>query len=155
MRSCLFLFLLFLQFGTLGQLPAAGPAYELYGTASFYADRFEGRKTASGQIFRQKNYTAAHKSLPLGTRVKVTNRENGACIEVVVNDRMSKRSPHIIDLSKAGARDLGILRTGFALVSVEVIATLPLATDSTLLGEAMRDTLPTPQSASGRPNQKP
>lgn len=145
MRICFVLFLLFLQLPLPAQVqPVPGTAFELYGTASYYADRFEGRRTASGQIFRQKKYTAAHKSLPLGTRVKVTNRENGQCIEVVVNDRMSKRSPHIIDLSKAGARDLGILRTGFGLVSIEVIATLPLATDSSVLGDPLYDSLPKP-----------
>ncbi len=145
MRICFVLFLLFLQLPVSGQVqPAQGVAFELYGTASYYADRFEGRRTASGQIFRQKKYTAAHKSLPLGTRVKVTNRENGQCIEVVINDRMSKRSPHIIDLSKAGARDLGIIRTGFGLVSIEVIATLPLATDSSIIGEPLYDSLPKP-----------
>lgn len=142
MRICFVLFLLFLQLPVSGQVqPTQGVAFELYGTASYYADRFEGRRTASGQIFRQKKYTAAHKSLPLGTRVKVTNRENGQCIEVVINDRMSKRSPHIIDLSKAGARDLGIIRTGFGLVSIEVIATLPLATDSSIIGEPLYDSL--------------
>jgi rare lipoprotein A len=145
MRIYFVLFLLFLQLHLPAQVqPVQGTAFELYGTASYYADRFEGRRTASGQIFRQKKYTAAHKSLPLGTRVKVTNRENGQCIEVVVNDRMSKRSPHIIDLSKVGARDLGILRTGFGLVSIEVIATLPLAIDSSVLGEPLYDSLPKP-----------
>lgn len=145
MRICFVLFLLFVQLPKVAQLqPLPGASFELYGTASYYADRFEGRRTASGQIFRQKKYTAAHKSLPLGTRVKVTNRENGQCIEVLINDRMSKRSPHIIDLSKAGAKDLGILRTGFALVSIEVIANLPLAIDSSVLGEPLFDSLAKP-----------
>lgn len=145
MRICFVLFLLFAHLLLPAQVqPTPGNSFELYGTASYYADRFEGRRTANGQVFRQKNYTAAHKSLPLGTRVKVTNRENGQCVEVIINDRMSKRSPHIIDLSKAGARDLGILRTGFGVVSIEVIAHLPLATDSSVLGQPLDDSLPKP-----------
>ncbi|MBA4303705.1 MAG: septal ring lytic transglycosylase RlpA family lipoprotein [Sphingobacteriaceae bacterium] len=113
-----------IHLGAKGQL-AETPKNQWYGTASYYAARFEGRKTASGAVFRQDSLTAAHKSLPLGTRVKVTNRENQQCIEVIINDRMSKRSPHLIDLSKAGARELGFIRQGFALVSIEVISTLP------------------------------
>ncbi len=145
MRICFVLFLLFAHLLLPAQVqPIPGNSFELYGTASYYADKFEGRRTANGQVFRQKNYTAAHKSLPLGTRVKVTNRENGQCVEVIINDRMSKRSPHIIDLSKAGARDLGILRTGFGVVSIEVIAHLPLATDSSVLGQPLDDSLPIP-----------
>lgn len=101
-------------------------ADQLYGTASFYHDKFEGRRTASGAVFRQDSLTAAHKSLPLGTRVLVTNRENTLAVEVVINDRMSHRAPHIIDLSKNAARQLGIGRQGFAMVSIEVIPTLPL-----------------------------
>lgn len=104
---------------------AETPKNQWFGTASYYAQRFEGRKTASGAVFRHDSLTAAHKTLPLGTRVKVTNRENQQCIEVVINDRMAKRSPHLIDLSKAGARELGFIRQGFALVSIEVIPTLP------------------------------
>jgi rare lipoprotein A len=105
------------------QLPRKN--FELYGTASFYHDKFEGRKTASGAVFRQDSLTAAHKSLPLGTRVLVTNRENTLQVEVVINDRMSPRSPHILDLSKNAARRLQIGSRGFGLVSIEVIPTLP------------------------------
>jgi rare lipoprotein A len=125
MRFCLMLLLM----GVLGIRVQAQistkKAYQLYGTASFYHDKFEGRKTASGAIFRQDSLTAAHKSLPLGTRVLVTNRENTLTVEVVINDRMSQRAPHIIDLSKNAARQIGIGRQGFAMVSIEVIPTLP------------------------------
>ncbi len=126
MRFCLLL-LWFAAFG----IPCQGQtsvkkADQLYGTASFYHDKFEGRRTASGAIFRQDSLTAAHKSLPLGTRVLVTNRENTLAVEVVINDRMSHRAPHIIDLSKNAARQLGIGRQGYAMVSIEVIPTLPL-----------------------------
>ena len=130
MSIALIIFLMVLPFGNAQQAPSKN--YELYGTASYYAQKFEGRRTASGAIFRQDSLTAAHKSLPLGTRVKVTNRENDRSIEVTINDRMAKRSPHIIDLSKRGARELGIIRTGFGLVSIEVIPTLSQLSDSTL-----------------------
>jgi len=115
-----------------GQITAK-KADQLYGTASFYHDKFEGRRTASGAIFRQDSLTAAHKSLPLGTRVLVTNRENTLKIEVVINDRMSHRSPHIIDLSKNAARQLGIGRLGYAMVSIEVIPLLPTPNNPLLL----------------------
>jgi rare lipoprotein A len=105
-------------------------AYQLYGTASFYHDKFEGRRTASGAIFRQDSLTAAHKSLPLGTRVLVTNREKTLQVEVVINDRMSHRSPHIIDLSKKAALQLGIGRQGFAWVSIDMVPKLPLPNPS-------------------------
>jgi rare lipoprotein A len=125
LQSLLFLCLCFAGAVTgFAQLPEA-PSLELYGSASYYAGRFEGRRTASGATFKHDSLTAAHKSLPLGTRVKVTNRENQKSVEVIINDRMSKRSPHIIDLSKAGARELGFLNQGFALVSIEVIPSLP------------------------------
>lgn len=130
MSIALMIFLMSLPFGNAQQAPAT--SFELYGTASYYAQKFEGRRTASGAIFRQDSLTAAHKSLPMGTRVKVTNRENDRSIEVTINDRMAKRSPHIIDLTKRGARELGILRTGFGLVSIEVIPTLPQLSDSLL-----------------------
>lgn len=105
-------------------------ADQLYGTASFYSDKFEGRRTASGAIFRQDSLTAAHKSLPLGTRVIVTNREKKLEVEVVINDRMSHRSPHIIDLSKKAALQLGIGRQGFAWVSIDMVPQLPLPNSS-------------------------
>lgn len=122
--------LLALPLGRAQKAPEKG--FELYGTASYYAQRFEGRRTASGAIFRQDSLTAAHKSLPFGTKVKVTNRENERSIEVYINDRMAKRSPHIIDLTRKGAKELGILRTGFGLVSIEVIPTIPQLADSSL-----------------------
>lgn len=107
-------------------------ADQLYGTASFYHDKFEGRRTASGAIFRQDSLTAAHKSLPLGSRVLVTNRETNLEVEVIINDRMSHRSPHVIDLSKKAALQLGIGRQGFAWVSIELVPELPLPNHSPL-----------------------
>ena len=78
------------------------------GNASYYADKFEGRKTASGEVFRQNKMTAAHKTLPFGTRVKVINMSNGKRIKVRINDRGPFVQSRIIDLSKKAAGKLQI-----------------------------------------------
>lgn len=75
----------------------------LYGTASFYANKFEGRETANGEIFSQKKMTAACNVLPLGTWIRVTNLRNGRSVIVKVNDRLHFRMKRVIDLSKAAA----------------------------------------------------
>lgn len=74
--------------------------------ASYYADKFTGRKTASGAIFDNKKYTAAHKKLPFGTKVRVTNEANGKSTMVTVNDRGPFTKGREIDLSKAAFRDI-------------------------------------------------
>src|SRR6478609_1543229 len=71
------------------------------GKASFYAKKFEGRKTASGEKFSNKKLTAAHKTLPFGTKVRVTNPRNNKAVIVTINDRLPKKSKRIIDLSQA------------------------------------------------------
>jgi len=93
------------------------------GTASFYHNMFEGRRTASGQVFRQKKLTAACNHLPLGTRVRVTNLSNGKTVIVKNNDRMHKRLTHkrLLDLSREGARQLGFIQAGLAKVQMEVL----------------------------------
>jgi rare lipoprotein A len=91
------------------------------GIASFYADKFHGRKTASGEIFHQDSLTAAHKSLPFGTLVKVTNLRNNQSVIVKVNDRGMKGTNRVIDLSKAAARELNMLGPGLVKVKVEVL----------------------------------
>src|SRR5687768_16557590 len=73
------------------------------GKASFYADKFEGAPTASGEKYKHSKLTAAHKTLPFGTRVKVTNTANNRSVEVVVNDRGPWVDNRIIDLSKSAA----------------------------------------------------
>ncbi|RYY99676.1 MAG: septal ring lytic transglycosylase RlpA family protein [Chitinophagaceae bacterium] len=88
------------------------------GKASYYADKFEGRKTANGETFRQKKYTAAHRTLPFGTRVKVTNLDNGKTVKVKVNDRGPFVAGRIIDLSRAAAGDLGLVQSGVARVQI-------------------------------------
>jgi rare lipoprotein A len=89
------------------------------GRASYYADKFEGRKTASGQIYRQRGLTAAHRSLPFGTKVKVLNISNGRSVKVRINDRGPFSEGRIIDLSKKAARRIGMLTTGVAVVEIK------------------------------------
>lgn len=91
------------------------------GKASFYADKFEGRPTASGQKYNHNKLTAAHKTLPFGTRVRVTNIANNASIEVVINDRGPYVDHRILDLSKSAAEKLGFVNQGLADVRMEVI----------------------------------
>jgi rare lipoprotein A len=94
----------------------------LQGTASYYGGKFHGRKTASGERFNQEGRTAAHKTLPLGTKVRVTNLRNGETVDVKINDRGPYHGGRIIDLSKGAARELGMLPAGTAKVKLEVIA---------------------------------
>ncbi|HET8808756.1 MAG TPA: septal ring lytic transglycosylase RlpA family protein [Flavobacteriaceae bacterium] len=92
------------------------------GKASFYHDMFEGRLTASGDIFSQAKPTAAHKTLPFGTVVKVTNLVNGKSVIVTVNDRGPFVPGRIIDLSKSAAKSLDFINMGVVNVTVEVVA---------------------------------
>lgn len=78
------------------------------GVASYYASRFAGRKTSSGKRLNMEDFSAAHPTLAMGTKLKVTNVNNGRSVYVVVNDRMPKRSGHVIDLTIAGAKQIGI-----------------------------------------------
>jgi rare lipoprotein A len=91
------------------------------GKASFYADKFEGSPTASGEKYRHNRMTAAHKSLPFGTKVKVTNVANNQTVEVVINDRGPYVENRVIDLSKSAAEKLGFVNQGLAEVKIEVI----------------------------------
>ena len=100
---------------------APKPDISMKGKASFYADRFVGRKTASGQVFHQGHLTAAHRYLPLGTKVRVTNLRNKRSVDVHINDRGPWCNGRIIDLSKAAAKKLGMIRSGVAMVKLEVI----------------------------------
>ena len=93
----------------------------LKGTASWYGPGFHGKKTASGEIYDQTKLTAAHKTLPLGTKARVTNLENGNAVEVEINDRGPFVNGRIIDLSRAAAGALGLVKDGIAPVKVEVI----------------------------------
>jgi rare lipoprotein A len=93
----------------------------LKGVAAVYADMLSGRKTASGQKFCQNSLTAAHRSLPLGTKVRVTNVSNHKSIEVLINDRGPWQKGRVIDLSAAAAAKVGMPKRGTALVTLEVV----------------------------------
>lgn len=91
------------------------------GKASFYSDAFEGRPTANGEKYHAGKLTAAHKSLPFGTKVKVTNLGNNESVEVTVNDRGPFVESRIIDLSRAAAERLKFIQQGTAEVKLEVV----------------------------------
>lgn len=82
------------------------------GRATYYASKFQGRKTTSGDIYRNERFTAAHKTLPFGTVVKVTNLLNGKTVEVVVNDRGPFGKGMTIDLSQSAAKEIGLFGKG-------------------------------------------
>jgi rare lipoprotein A len=89
------------------------------GYASYYADKFEGRKTANGETFHQSKLTAAHKKLPFGTQVLVTNLANGRSVQVRINDRGPFVSGRIIDLTKTAANEIDMLGAGVARVKIK------------------------------------
>lgn len=91
------------------------------GMASYYGDEFDGRQTASGEIFDQDELTAAHKTLPFQTKVRVTNLSNGKDVVVKINDRGPFVEGRIIDLSYAAAQAIGMIGKGTAKVKIEVI----------------------------------
>ncbi len=91
------------------------------GTASYYADEFNGRKTAYGEIYDMNDLTAAHPSYPFNTMVKVTNLKNGKTVEVRINDRMPQFKNRIIDLSLAAAKKIEMINAGIQEVKIEVI----------------------------------
>jgi rare lipoprotein A len=98
-----------------------GYAQTQSGKASFYADKFEGAPTASGEKYKHNKLTAAHKTLPFGTKVKVTNVSNKKTVEVVINDRGPWVENRVIDLSKSAAEKLGFINQGVADVEIEVL----------------------------------
>jgi rare lipoprotein A len=105
--------------------PAARSGDGMEGLAAVYSDKLNGRKTASGQVFRQSELTAAHPTLPFGTKVKVTNTKNNKAVEVRINDRGPNHAGRVIDLSSASAAKLGIGKNGMAPVKLEVVGHAP------------------------------
>ena len=95
--------------------------FELYGDASFYAEKFHGRKTANGEVFSQKKFTAACNSLPLGTWIQVANIKNDRIVVVKTNDRLSPNNKRLIDLSHDAAKKLGFISAGTAKVKIVVL----------------------------------
>ncbi|WP_223652655.1 septal ring lytic transglycosylase RlpA family protein [Hymenobacter psoromatis] len=125
----------------------AGYATVLRGRASWYGKYFQGRKTTSGERFNRFKYTCAHKTLPFGTRLRVTNLDNGATVVVRVTDRGPFRHERIIDLAEVAARPLGLVEAGAATVVAEVVP------DTTPLGIAdTPDNLTELRTADPNPN---
>ena len=98
------------------------PASELQGLASYYAEPYHGRRTASGEVFDSyQELTAAHRTLPFGTVVKVTNQQNGKDVEVRINDRGPFAEGRVIDLSLKAAREIDMVRAGLVPVKLMVV----------------------------------
>jgi rare lipoprotein A len=91
------------------------------GIVSYYHDRFHGRRTASGERFDQGAYSAAHKTLPFGTTVRVTRTDTGKSVIVRINDRGPLSKGRIIDLSRQAAGELAMVEKGLVAVKVEVL----------------------------------
>lgn len=94
--------------------------------ASYYADKFQGRPTASGERFDNGKLTAAHRALPFGSRVRVTNLTNGRSVTVRINDRGPFIKGRVIDLSLAAARRIDMVRAGVVAVRVELVRGAPV-----------------------------
>ncbi|HNB26995.1 MAG TPA: septal ring lytic transglycosylase RlpA family protein, partial [Alphaproteobacteria bacterium] len=134
------------QVGGVWYYPKADYEYDETGIASWYGPGFDGKRTASGEIFDTNGLTAAHKTLPMPSMVRVTNLENGRSIAVRVNDRGPFEAGRVIDLSRRGAQLLGFIDKGTARVRVEI-----MAEESQVLAAAASksggDTLPPPPKA--------
>lgn len=101
-------------------ISSCGPAKQIeLGEASYYHNKYRGKKTASGEKFRQYKRTAAHRTLPLGTKVRVTNLDNGKKVRVTINDRGPFIEGRIIDLSRKAARKVDMLNDGVVPVKIE------------------------------------
>ncbi|MEB3264789.1 MAG: septal ring lytic transglycosylase RlpA family protein [Synechococcus sp.] len=101
--------------------PAVQVAQVINGQASWYGPGFFGNRTASGEVFRPGTLTAAHRTLPFGTRVRVTNIHNGRTAVVRINDRGPFHGNRVIDLAHGAAQDLGLVSSGVAQVKLEVL----------------------------------
>jgi rare lipoprotein A len=133
MRILCFFFFLFLgsfsasaQLSTLNKdiadLPSTTNTIRAYyGTASYYADKFTGRKTATGDIYSHDKLTAACNVLALGSWIRVTNLQNNKTVIVQVNDRLHPKNQRIVDLSKMAAEKLGYIGRGLTQVKIEVL----------------------------------
>ncbi len=133
--------------------PAEG--YEEIGVASWYGAQHQGKRTASGEVFDMNQLTAAHRSLPFGTRLRVINRDNNQATEVRINDRGPFVKGRILDVSYAAARQLGALGSGTFPIRLRVIALPSTRTDATRDDRSLG---PTPASSPpplAQPSQLP
>jgi rare lipoprotein A len=110
-------------------LPPPNPNHKEVGEASWYGPGFHGKETANGETFNQNKMTAAHPSLPLGTKADVTNLENGKKVEVRINDRGPYAEDRVIDVSRAAAKKLGMEEEGTTEVKIESKPTKQKASD--------------------------
>lgn len=109
---------------TFGHASTASPTTHTgkqVGIASYYSDKFHGRRTANGEHYDRNALTAVHPRLPFGTILRVTNLSNRRSVEVRVNDRNHSRNGRLIDLSRRAALELGFVRSGLAKVQLEVV----------------------------------
>ncbi len=114
-------FVIFFNFNSMAQV------FSLFqeGICSFYAEYFHGRLTANGEHFNMHALTAAHLSLPFGTRIRVTNLNNHHSVVVRVNDRGPYWKNRVLDVSKEAARQLGMMESGIARVKIEIVKEIP------------------------------
>lgn len=126
-------------------------AIRLEGKASYYGRSFEGRKTANGEIFRNHDFTAAHRTLPFGSYVRVYNQKNHLSTTVRINDRGPYVNSRIIDLSEAAARRIGSYSKGLASVRLELVNLIHRSKtiDSLFACEDIMDCLGNPESLEG------
>lgn len=117
------IFLCFATFAVKAQQPISKQADTVVQTifTTYYAKKFEGRKTTSGERYRGKKYTAAHRTLPFGTILKVKNLVTDKVVYVRVNDRGPFSKKFSLDLSQAAAKELGIYRLGYARVEISYV----------------------------------
>ena len=101
--------------------PPSTAVYQLEGIASYYADEFHGRKTSSGEEYDMHALTAAHRTLPFNTRVRVTNLENRKSVVLRINDRGPFKDDRVIDVSLEAAKQLGLVAGGTAPVKIEIL----------------------------------
>ncbi len=104
-----------------GSSSSSNVAAVLNGKASYYHDKFHGRRTASGQTYNKYALTAAHKTLPFNTKIEVRNLKNNRKVLVVINDRLPRTSTRSIDLSRAAAERIGMIRDGVVKVEMKVL----------------------------------
>ncbi|RZK29116.1 MAG: septal ring lytic transglycosylase RlpA family protein [Hymenobacter sp.] len=105
----------------LGACGTSKSTFTQTGQGSYYADKFRGRPTASGTPYRPSKLTAAHNTLPFGTKIRVTNTRTGRSVKVTVNDRGPHVKGRIVDLSKRAARKIGLVEAGVAPVQLKVV----------------------------------
>lgn len=119
MKSTLFILILFVWHTASWAQTLQQNIQRKEGKASYYHPKFNGRKTATGEIFSNQNMTAASNHFPLGTMVKVTNKQSGKFVIVKINDRMAPNSSRVIDLTELAARELCFYNQGLCTVVVE------------------------------------